>query len=86
MDKFIHRENLLLLKRRLADPNVTESQREVILRLMLEEQEKSQATPRAVIGTDQAHAHSVTAAAASEQSRMFILARLKQSLSSPSRP
>jgi len=41
MDKFIHRENLRLLEKRLADPDVTEAQRRVILRLMLEEQEKA---------------------------------------------
>jgi len=40
MDKFIHRENLRLLEKRLADPDVTEPQRKLILKLMLEEQEK----------------------------------------------
>lgn len=40
MDKFIHRENLRLLEKRLADPDVTEPQRKVILRLMLEQQDK----------------------------------------------
>jgi hypothetical protein len=40
MDKFIHRQNFLLFERRLTDPNVTEPQRKVILRPILEEQEK----------------------------------------------
>src|SRR5262249_48583713 len=64
MDKFIHRENLRLLERRLADPDLTEPQRKVILKLMLEEQEKgSQAMPRDVISSDEAHAYLATAAA-----------------------
>jgi hypothetical protein len=38
MDKFIHRENLTLFKRRLADPALTEEQRKAVLQLMTEEQ------------------------------------------------
>ena len=65
MDKFIHRENLRLLERRLADPDLIEPQRKVILKLMLEEQEKgTQAMPREVISNDEARAYLATAAAA----------------------
>jgi hypothetical protein len=32
MDKFIHRENLTLLRRRLDDPGFTDAQRKAILR------------------------------------------------------
>jgi hypothetical protein len=37
MDKFIHRENLALFRRRLKDPGLTDAQRIVILRLLTEE-------------------------------------------------
>jgi len=36
-----HRENVALLKKRLADPNTTEAEREVILKLLAEEEAKS---------------------------------------------
>jgi len=35
-----HRENVALLKKRLADPNTTEAEREVILKLLAEEEAK----------------------------------------------
>jgi hypothetical protein len=37
MDKFIHRENLAQLRRRLDDPGFTDAQRKAILRLLTEE-------------------------------------------------
>jgi hypothetical protein len=37
MDHFIHRQNLALFKKRLADPDLTEAQRKIILRLLMEE-------------------------------------------------
>ena len=37
MDKFIHRENLALFKKRLSEPH-PEAEREVIKRLLAEEQ------------------------------------------------
>jgi hypothetical protein len=40
MDKFIHRENLALFTRRLADPGLTDAQRQTILRLLKEEHAK----------------------------------------------
>jgi hypothetical protein len=40
MDKFIHRENLTLFRKRLADARLTEAQRKVILILLAEEQAK----------------------------------------------
>ena len=86
MDKFIQRENLRLLEKRLADPDVTEPQRKVILRLMLEGQQKSQATPQEVMIRDQAHAHSATAAAAPAAVEDVHAGALKQSLSLRSRP
>ena len=40
MDKFIHRENLALFRRRLADPALTDAQRKVLLILLAEERGK----------------------------------------------
>jgi hypothetical protein len=40
MDKFIQRENLALFRRRLADPALTDAQRQTILRLLTEERAK----------------------------------------------
>ena len=40
VDKFIQRENLALLRRRLADPALTDAQRQTILRLLTEERAK----------------------------------------------
>ena len=39
MEKFIHRENLTLFKKHLAEPH-TDAEREVLLRLLAEEQAK----------------------------------------------
>ena len=39
MEKFIQRENLALLKRRLAEPH-TDAEREVLLKLLAEEKAK----------------------------------------------
>ena len=39
MEKFVHQENLALLKKRLAEPH-TDAEREVLLRLLAEEQAK----------------------------------------------
>jgi hypothetical protein len=44
MDKFIHRKNLALFSKRLADPTLTDAQRNVILRLRTEEQSKDRRT------------------------------------------
>ena len=38
MDKFIHRENLALFRRRLAQPDLTENQRKVLQKLLKEAQ------------------------------------------------
>jgi hypothetical protein len=38
MDRYIHLENLALFRKRLADPKTTEPEREVILKLLEEEQ------------------------------------------------
>lgn len=38
MDAFIHRENLIILKRRLADPNITDERRQMLTRLLAIEQ------------------------------------------------
>ena len=40
MDKFIHRENLALFKKRLSDPLLSDAERNVILKLLLDEQAK----------------------------------------------
>jgi hypothetical protein len=39
MEKFIHRENLALYRRRLEEPH-TDAEREVLLRLLAEEERK----------------------------------------------
>jgi hypothetical protein len=44
MEKFIHRENPALLRKRLAEP-LDEAQRKVILKLLAEETAKGAAVP-----------------------------------------
>jgi hypothetical protein len=39
MNKFIHRENVALFRRRLDDPGLSDAQREAILRLLSEERQ-----------------------------------------------
>ena len=39
MEKYIHRENLTLLKKRLAEPH-TDAEREVLMKLLTDEQAK----------------------------------------------
>jgi hypothetical protein len=51
LEAFIHDENLSLFRRLLADPNLTQSQREIIKRLLAEEQAKG--FPAAPDGADQ---------------------------------
>jgi len=38
MDRYIHRENLALFRKRLADSKTTAAEREVILQLLAEEE------------------------------------------------
>jgi hypothetical protein len=38
MDRYIHRENLALFRKRLADTRTTAAEREVILQLLAEEE------------------------------------------------
>jgi hypothetical protein len=40
MEAYIHRENLIILKRRLADPNITDERRQMLTRLLALEQAK----------------------------------------------
>lgn len=40
MEAFIHYENLIIFKKRLADPNITDEQRELLARLLAHEQAK----------------------------------------------
>ena len=40
MEEFVHRQNLLLFRRRLDDPGSSEAERKVIRRLLAEEQAK----------------------------------------------
>ena len=44
MNKFIHRENVALFRRRLDDPGLSDAQREAILRLLSEEHVKGHQT------------------------------------------
>ena len=44
MERFIHSENLALFKKRLADPSIAESEREVIKKLLAEEEAKGAST------------------------------------------
>jgi hypothetical protein len=41
MEEFVHRQNLLLLRRRLDDPSFSEAERKIIRRLLAEEQAKN---------------------------------------------
>jgi hypothetical protein len=38
LEAFIHRENLLLFKKQLADPRLADAQRRLLLRLLTEEE------------------------------------------------
>ncbi|MGY3616110.1 hypothetical protein [Bradyrhizobium sp. USDA 10063] len=40
MEKFIHNQNLALFKKKLSDPHISEAEREVILRLLADEEAK----------------------------------------------
>ena len=44
MNKFIHRENLALFRKRLDDPRLSDAQRQAILRLLNEEHVKGHQT------------------------------------------
>jgi hypothetical protein len=48
MNKFIHRQNLALFRRRLDDPGLSDAQREAILRLLSEEQVNGHQTTSSV--------------------------------------
>jgi hypothetical protein len=37
LDMFVHQENLALFKKRLADPETTDAERELLLKLLAEE-------------------------------------------------
>jgi hypothetical protein len=41
MEEFVHRQNLLLLRRRLDDPSFSEAERKIIRRLLAEEHAKN---------------------------------------------
>jgi hypothetical protein len=38
MEAYIHRENLIILKKRLADPNISDERRQMLTRLLALEQ------------------------------------------------
>jgi hypothetical protein len=40
LEEYVHRENLALFKMRLADPQTTEAQRDLLLRLLAKEEAK----------------------------------------------
>jgi hypothetical protein len=40
MEAYIHHQNLIILKRRLADPNITDERRQMLTRLLAFEQAK----------------------------------------------
>lgn len=44
MDKFIHNQNLALFKKKLTDPQISEAEREVLLKLLADEEAK-ESTP-----------------------------------------
>ena len=41
LDAYIHYENLILLKKQLADPRTTDKQRQILQKLLTEEEAKS---------------------------------------------
>ena len=45
MEKFIHRENIALFRRRLAEPH-TDAEKDVLLRLLAEEEAKEPLPPK----------------------------------------
>jgi hypothetical protein len=48
MEEFIHRENLALFKKRLAEPH-SEAEREVLLKLLADEQTKKPPQKKGVL-------------------------------------
>jgi hypothetical protein len=40
VEKFIHNQNLALFKKKLSDPQLTEAEREVVLKLLADEEAK----------------------------------------------
>jgi hypothetical protein len=40
VEKFVHNQNLALFKKKLSDPEITEAEREVILKLLADEEAK----------------------------------------------
>ena len=49
MDKFIHRENIMLYRKRLEEPH-TAGEREVLLKLLAEEEKREAAAKKEKIG------------------------------------
>jgi hypothetical protein len=48
MEKFIHRENLALFKRRLAEPR-SDAERKVLLKLLADEEAKEPSTKNSIL-------------------------------------
>ncbi|MGY4567158.1 hypothetical protein [Bradyrhizobium sp. USDA 3256] len=48
MERFVHDENLALFRKRLADPRLTAAEREILLRLLADEEAKP-VTPQAAM-------------------------------------
>jgi hypothetical protein len=40
VEKFIHNQNLALFRKKLSDPQITEAEREVVLKLLADEEAK----------------------------------------------
>jgi hypothetical protein len=55
MEAFIHNENLIIFKRRLADPSITDEQRQMLTRLLALEQARDVPATCNVLGTPDGH-------------------------------
>ncbi|WP_201449740.1 hypothetical protein [Bradyrhizobium sp. Ai1a-2] len=46
MEKFIHNQNLALFRKKLNDPQISEAEREVVRKLLADEEAKEGSLPR----------------------------------------
>ena len=58
MEEFIHFENLIIFKRRLADPSITDEQRQTLTRLLALEQAKDVPEKEGALGAPDGHSGS----------------------------
>jgi hypothetical protein len=58
MEEFIHYSNLIIVKRRLADPSITDEQRQMFTRLLALEQAREVPKKEDALGAPDGHSES----------------------------